>query len=100
VKPVRFHPEAEVELVAEAKYYNECLPGLGEHFIGEVQAAVELASAFPQIGAPHKHGTRRVFPKNFPFSVVYRELTSELIIFAIAPFPRKAAYWRGRMSGD
>ena len=99
MKPVRFHPEAEVELAAEATYYNERSPGLGERFTREIQAAVELASAFPQIGAPYKYGTRRVFPKTFPFSVIYRELASELIILAIAPFPRRPAYWRGRKGG-
>lgn len=100
MKQVRFHPDAEIELAAEAGYYDERSPGLGERFIGEVQAAIELASEFPQIGAPYKYGTRRVFPKKFPFSVVYQELASELVVLAIAPFPRMPAYWRDRKSGD
>jgi len=100
VKPVRFHPEAEVELAAEASYYEEHSSGLGERFVREVQAAVDLASAFPLIGAPYKYNTRRVFPKKFPFSVVYRELASELVVLAIAPFPRRSAYWRSRKGGD
>jgi hypothetical protein len=66
VKPVRFHPEAEAELAAEAKYYEEHAAGLGELFVHEFHAAVVLASTFPQIGTPHMHGTRRVFPKGFP----------------------------------
>ena len=98
MKPVRFHAEAEVELTAEAKYYDERSPGLGGRFTREVEAAVELASAFPQIGSPYKYGTRRVFPKRFPFSIVYQDLGSELVILAIAPFPRKPAYWRERRS--
>jgi toxin ParE1/3/4 len=52
------------------------------------------------IGAPYKYNTRRVFPKKFPFSVVYRELASELVVLAIAPFPRRSAYWRSRKGGD
>lgn len=48
------------------------------------------------IGAPYKHGTRRVFPKKFPFSIVCRELAAELVILAIAPFPRMPAYWQSR----
>ena len=96
MKPVRFHPEAEIELAAEAKYYEERSRGLGERFIREIQAAVGLASAFPRIGAPHKYGTRRVFPKRFPFSVVYQENESELVVLAIAPFPRRSTYWRDR----
>ena len=96
MKPVRFHAEAETELLGEAKYYDDCSPGLGVRFVQEVQAAVALASAFPEIGSPYKYGTRRVFPKKFPFSVVYLELLAELVVLAIAPFPRKPAYWRDR----
>jgi hypothetical protein len=98
VKPARFHPEAEVELTAEAKYYEECSPGLGERFLAELQAA-EASLRLPQIGAPYRYGTRRVFPKNFPFSIVYRDLAAEILILTIAPFPRKPAYWQSRQSG-
>ena len=96
MKPVRFHPEAEVEFAAEANYCEERLRRLGERFTDEVQAAVELAASFPLIGSPYKHGTRRVFPKKFPFSVAYHVLASELVVLAIAPFVRKQAYWCAR----
>lgn len=99
MKPVRFHPAAEVELAAEAKYYEERSPGLGERFTNEVQAALKLAATLPGIGSTYRYGTRRVFPKSFPFSVVYRELPSELVVLALAPFPRKPGYWRARKAG-
>jgi toxin ParE1/3/4 len=91
VKDVSFHPDAEVELAAESGYYEERSPGLGERFIHEVQAAVQLAAAFPGVGSAYKYGTRRVFPKKFPFSVVYQESASGLVVLAIAPFARKPA---------
>ncbi len=96
MKPARFHPEAEVELAAEAAYYEERAAGLGERFIREIEAAVELARTYPEIGSPYRYGTRRVFARRFPFAVVYQELATELIVLAIAPFPRKPGYWRGR----
>jgi plasmid stabilization system protein ParE len=96
VKPVRLHPQAEAELAAEARYYEERAPGLGERFTDEVQAAVRLAATLPGIGSPYRHGTRRVFPKSFPFSVVYCELAAELVVLAIAPFSRKTGYWHSR----
>lgn len=99
MRSVRFHPEAEVEFAAEARYYEERAVGLGERFTREVQAAVQLASAFPGIGSPYKYGTRRVFPKSFPFSVIYRERAADIVVLAIAPFPRKPAYWRQRKTG-
>jgi toxin ParE1/3/4 len=100
VKPVRFRVEAEEELAREFRHYEECSPGLGDRFTDEIQAAIRLAALFPGIGSPHRYKTRRVFAKSFPFSVVYQELTSELVVLAIAPFRRKPAYWRDRKESD
>jgi plasmid stabilization system protein ParE len=86
--------------MAEALYYEERAVGLGERFTQEVQAATRLAAAFAGIGSPYKYGTRRVFPRSFPFSVIYRESAAEIVILAVAPFPRKPGYWRHRKSGS
>lgn len=99
MKRTRFHPEAEAELIAEAKYYDEQSPGLGARFVLAIQAAVNLAAAFPKVGTPYKHRTRRVFPRRFPFSIVYQEQEEGLVILAIAPFRRKPIYWRSRKAG-
>jgi len=96
LKPVRFHPAAEAELAAEAAYYDERSPGLGERFVAAVEAACALAAGFSGIGSPYRYGTRRVFAKRFPFAVVYRELPAEIVVLAIAPYPRRPGYWRGR----
>ena len=67
----RFHGEARLEFLDSVAYYEAIQVGLGERFRQSVEAAVELAASLPFAGSPHKHGTRRVFPKKFPFSVVY-----------------------------
>lgn len=54
MKPARFHPDAEVELAAQAHYYDERSPGLGQRFADEVQAAIELAASLPRIGSPYR----------------------------------------------
>ena len=96
MKSARFHAEAQVELFAESQYYEERSAGLGRLFIEAVESAVRLASTFPEAGSPYRYGTRRVFPKRFPFSVVYQVLENEIVILAIAPFPRKPTYWHAR----
>jgi plasmid stabilization system protein ParE len=97
-KSVRFHEEALAELIAEAVYYESKSKGLGERFAHEIEAAIGIAREFPEIGAPFKYGTRRVFPKRFPFSIVYRVHSDEIIILAVAPDARKPGYWRNRKS--
>ncbi|MEK8051343.1 type II toxin-antitoxin system RelE/ParE family toxin [Ideonella sp. DXS22W] len=95
-KALRFHPEALAELQAQAVFYEERSPGLGERFTARVEAALELALSMPGIGSPHRLGTRRVFPNGFPHSVIYRETTDALIVLAVAPFRRKPRYWQHR----
>jgi toxin ParE1/3/4 len=96
VKPVRFHDAARVELINEVLYYATISSRLGEGLAAAVEKATQLASEFPDMGSPYKHGTRRVFPKKFPFSLVYIVRESEVYVLALAPFRRKPGYWRSR----
>ena len=91
-----FHPEALAELQEQALYYEERSTGLGERFVAQVEAAVRLAATMLGIGSPYRYRTRRVFPKDFPHSIIYREAGDSLIVLAVAPFRRKPAYWLQR----
>ena len=85
------------ELAWEVQYYAKISPQLGERFATGVERALAIAAEFPEMGAPYRHGTRRVFPKRFPFSVVYLCRVDEILVLAIAPDDRKPGYWRSRM---
>jgi plasmid stabilization system protein ParE len=95
----RFHGEARLEFLDSVAYYETVQIGLGERFRQSVESAVGLAIALPFAGSPHKHGTRRVFPKKFPFSIVYLVADNEIVIFAVAHFKRKPGYWKSRTRG-
>ncbi len=95
---VRLHEAALKELSHEVGYYREISPLLGERFATAVEKAVAIATEFPDMGSPHKYGTRRVFPKRFPFSVVYLYRQGEVFILAIAPDEKKPGYWRSRVA--
>ena len=75
---VRFHDAARSELAEEVLYYAEIDRRLGERLFEAVQRAVGLAAEFPKMGSPYLFKTRRVFPKRFPFSVVYVGIMGEL----------------------
>ena len=98
MKPVRFHDEAKAEIAHETVYYNTVSMALAERFVRAVEDAVALASEFPAMGTKHKYGTRRYYPKKFPFSVVYMDRGPELYVLALAPFARRPGYWRARRS--
>ncbi len=92
----RFHDEARAELIEQAIHYEAASSGLGQRFNAEIEAAVNRAASFPEQGAPYRYGTRRVFPKSFPFSVIYLHLNGEIVVMAIAHFRRRPGYWRNR----
>ena len=97
---VRFHQDALGELEAEALFYETKVKGLGEGFANEVEAAVKIAAEFPEMELPFKFGTRRVFPRKFPFSIVYRIRASDIVVLAVVPDARKPGYWRNRRVDD
>lgn len=96
----RFHGEARLEFLDAVAYYESIEAGLGKRFQQSVEAAVALAISLPLAGSPYKHGTRRVYPKKFPFAIVYMVGENEIVIFAVAHFRRKPGYWKSRRSGS
>ena len=92
MKVVRFLEEAQDEFLDQISFYETREKGLGERFRLAVQAATTLAATHPKLGSPWKLRTRRVFPKGFRFSVVYRIESEELVVFAVAHFRRRPTY--------
>ena len=92
MKAVRFHDAARAELISEIRYYATISKKLGEQVATAVEQATQVASQYPDMGSPYKYGTRRVFPRKFPFSVVYLVRETEVYVLALAPFRRKPGY--------
>jgi plasmid stabilization system protein ParE len=99
VRSVHFHEAAIAEIVHETLYYRNVSKALGARFALAVEQATQLASEFPDMGSPYKYGTRRVFPRKFPFSLVYLVRESEVYVIALAPQSKKPGYWRSRADG-
>ena len=97
MSPVRFHGEARAELVHEVEFYTAVSRSLGERVDKAVGSAAGLAAEFPDLGSPYFAATQRVFPKQFPYSVVYLVQQAEILIVAVAPHRRKPDYWRSRL---
>lgn len=96
MKPIRFHPAAEVELADAAQYYEQSRAGLGLDFLAEVELAlgqlVATPEAFPQISKR----TRRKSLWRFPYNLIYAIYPDCLRIVAVAHQKRRPFYWRSR----
>ena len=94
---VKFHAEAIVEYDAAFDWYLERSPDAALRFDDEVNRALTQIAQAPQRWAAGSHSTRRFLLRQFPFILIYRELTSGAIqIVAVAHTSRKPGYWKRR----
>ena len=94
---IRFLPAAETELLREVAYYAKAQTGAGIRFLSAVEAALVRVNHHPLGGAPSYKFTRSILVKGFPFSIVYRVSTHEVVVVAIAPHRKRPQYWSSRI---
>lgn len=93
---LEFHPEAELELIAAAVYYDKQVTGLGERFEFEIRYATELLLDQPEIGTFVGPGLRTFILTRFPFTLYYSVTGDILYIEAVAHQSRRPGYWKSR----
>jgi plasmid stabilization system protein ParE len=91
---LEFHPEAELELIEAAVYYDKQVPGLGEHFESEICYATDLLLNQPEIGLPADPDLRKFILTRFPFILYYSLAADVLRIEAVAHQRRRPGYWK------
>ena len=69
---VEFHPAADSELRAAAKYYNDRVSGLGAEFLAEVEKACLRLGEHQALGPRLDGDHRRLALRRFPFGLIYR----------------------------
>jgi plasmid stabilization system protein ParE len=97
VKRVRFVAAARREFLAQVAYYRKEDSALGARFSTAVEDATVQALVYPLAGSPASRSTRRVFVRDFPFSVVYRPSAHGITVFAVAHDSRRPGYWSSRV---
>ena len=97
MKPVRFHPEAQLELDEAIAYYEERSPGVGIDLRKQVESAIPKIQLHPLRWSPSTHGTRRFMLRKFPYSLVYLEMLDHIWLVAVAHHKRRPGYWQKRL---
>ena len=94
----RFHPYAFDEHHDSVAFYQSRLPGLGADYIAEFEAVMaricHTPNMYPTIADPAIH---RAGLKRFPFHIIYRVMTTQIIVLAVAHYRRRPLYWAGRV---
>lgn len=92
-----FHPEAEEEFIAAARFYEQHAEGLGREFIAEVRHTLRRIVVHPRSGAPFSRGLRRTLVDRFPYAVLYRAEVEQILVVAVMHLHRRPGYWRRRL---
>lgn len=94
---VVFLPEAEQEMLEAASYYQSQATGLGVDFLSEVERAVKSIAEFPNTWPILEGELRRRLIKRFPFGILYRIESEEIVVIAVVHLRRKPGYWKERI---
>ncbi len=96
MKNVAFHPEAEAELLAAAKFYEAHAPKLGVSFLDEVERALAGIAEAPDRWPVLTSKARRYLLRRFPFAIVYAVTADVIVVLAVMHLHRRPNYWRER----
>lgn len=96
MKVVKFHPDAETEMIAAAAYYEEQQLDLGRRFLVSVQDSINRIMLNTHLYPVVELDVRRCFTKTFPFGVLFRVQPGQIIIMAVMHQHRDPDYWKYR----
>lgn len=92
-----YHPDAEVELIEAAQFYEARVPQLGARFLDGADRAVRLILQAPDRWRVIEADVRRYGIQRFPYFIYYRILPGEIRVLAFAHHRRHPDYWRYRL---
>lgn len=98
MKQVTFHEDARAELAEASHYYEDCVPGLGQALIDDVEEAVSAILAHPKTCKLISKNLRRKVLRRFPYGVIYTVESDRVRVMAIAHHKRRPEYWRYRLA--
>jgi plasmid stabilization system protein ParE len=96
---LRYHPEAEAELVEATCFYEGKSPGLGARFRAEFDSATARILEAPERRRILEKDIRRFLMPRFPYSILYRVEGETVRILVVKHHSRHPDYWKGRIAG-
>lgn len=91
---IQYTAQSRLDLLAGLSYYEEHQPGLAADFYKEFVLAEQDVREAPEFWHPLTKGYRRKHLKRYPYSLVYRIESEDLVlIVAVAHSSRKLNYW-------
>jgi len=96
MKPVRFHPEAEAEMIDAAAWYQTQQRDLGGRLLAAVADAIQRIALNPDLYPRLEGDVRRCLTRTFPFGVLFRNRPEIIEVIAVMHLHREPGYWARR----
>jgi len=93
-----FHPEARLEYLDAAAYYESRKPGVGSAFTIEVEATIARILERPDRFRTIHKGVHTCRTRTFPYAILYTIEQGALLIVAVMHLRREPGYWRKRIT--
>lgn len=102
-RKLRILAQAAEEAAEAAAWYERERVGLGAEFQNAIEAVLDLLEQdiAPLTSVPGESGAlgvKRLVLRRFPYSVIVREGSDEILVIAFAHHSRRPGYWRNRAS--
>ena len=94
---VIYHPDAEDEMIATAKYYEDQVNGLGIKFLNDLDETVDDIVKSPETWFTLEDDIQRHQFTHFPFAILYRIIDSKIRILAVMNLHQEPDYWKNRI---
>jgi toxin ParE1/3/4 len=96
MKPIRFHPDADAEMLDAAVWYESQHENLGKRFLTAIQDALNRIELNPDLYPLVEGDVRRCLAKTFPFGVLFLIKPDVIAVMAIMHLHRDPDYWKNR----
>jgi hypothetical protein len=94
---IRILKPAQLELDEAFDFYESQNSGLGFDFVNEFEKAAKRIEQFPEAWHPFSLNTRRCLFHKFPYAIIYKIESDEIVFVAIYHLHRKPFYWKNRI---
>jgi toxin ParE1/3/4 len=96
MKPVRFHAEAEQELLEHEGWYRKRSDVAAQGFLLDLERAIAAVGEAPERWPIGRRGEHRYIFPHYPFTLLYRIREDQVFVTAVAHQSRRPGYWHHR----
>jgi toxin ParE1/3/4 len=96
ILPLRLLPEARAEYDAAVDWYEQRQAGRGVDFIARVREAFTRIASNPRLHTAVYGDVRKAVVARYPYVVLYREESREVVVIAVFHTARNPSIWKSR----